>query len=76
MFLAPWSWWASLRTYRVCMLFERMAARYGVLFIGVFRQRGEQPFTDELSMYFWLDGADPSSAAYRACYEHLRKRHA
>ncbi len=72
-FMAPWSWWASLRTYRVCMLFERMAARYGVLFISVFRQRGEEPFTNEPSMYFSLDGVHPSSAAYRVCYEHLRE---
>jgi lysophospholipase L1-like esterase len=72
-FMAPWSWWASLRTYRVCMLFERMAARYGVLFISVFRQRGEEPFTNEPAMYFSLDGVHPSSAAYRVCYEHLRE---
>jgi lysophospholipase L1-like esterase len=72
-FMAPWSWWASLQTYRVCMLFERMAARYGVLFISVFRQRGEEPFSNEHSMYFSLDGVHPSSAAYRACYEHLRE---
>lgn len=72
-FMAPWSWWASLRTYRVCMLFERMAAQYEVLFISVFRQRGEEPFSNEPSMYFSLDGVHPSSAAYRVCYEHLRE---
>lgn len=72
-FMAPWSWWASLQTYRACMLFERMAARYGVLFLSVFRQRGEEPFSNEPSMYFSLDGVHPSSAAYRVCYEQLRE---
>jgi lysophospholipase L1-like esterase len=73
MFVPPLSWWASFRTYRVCMLFERMATRHGVRFISVFRQRGEEPFSSEPSIYFSLDGVHPSSAAYRVCYEHLRE---
>lgn len=72
-FMAPWSWWASSRTYRVCMLFERMAARHGVRFISVFGERRKEPFSSEPSIYFSPDGVHPSSAGYRACYEHLRE---
>lgn len=72
-FMAPWSWWASSRSYRVCMLFDRMAARHGVRFISLFRARGEEPFSSEPSVYFCHDGVHPNSAAYRVCYEHLRE---
>ena len=72
-FVPPWSWWASFRTSRVCMLFEQIATRHGVLFISVYRQRGEEPYSSEPSIYFSLDGVHPSSVAYRVCYEQLRE---
>ena len=55
------------------MLFERIATRHSVLFISVFRQRGEEPFSSEPSVYFSLDGVHPRSVAYRDCYEHLQE---
>ena len=72
-FVPPWSWWASFRTSRVCLLFEQIATRHGVLFISVYRQRGEEPYSSEPSIYFSLDGVHPSSVAYRVCYEQLRE---
>jgi lysophospholipase L1-like esterase len=74
LFIAPFSWWLSVRTQKAARLFAACAEEAGAEFISFYRDRRHDVFSRDCDRYYSADGLHPSSHSYRYCYEVLKRR--
>lgn len=61
---APLSWWVGRRSRQVRELFRALIPGHHVVFVDLFRERGDDPTVDDSRRYFARDGLHPSDANY------------
>jgi lysophospholipase L1-like esterase len=73
-FMPPLSWWLNSRSRRMMRVLSREAHAAGADFIDFTSAEDDQQFRRHRSAYFAEDGVHPSGAAYRLCFETLRRQ--
>jgi lysophospholipase L1-like esterase len=67
----PASMWMSHRSRVACRVFERVASRHDVHFLGFHTPEHSSEFRRAPRRYFAADGIHPSAEGYRYCYDRL-----
>lgn len=71
LFLSPVSWWMTQRSRKVCRILADATARHGAAFVSFFREKGDDPCTEDPQRFFAADGFHPSTEYYRYAYDVL-----
>jgi len=72
-FIAPLSWWLSIRARKAATIFSGIAHQHGVRFIDFHHEASDDPFSKDVARFFAPDGVHPSAASYRYCFEAVRR---
>lgn len=71
LFRPIFAWYMTRRTRQACAMFQRIAVRQGIDYIGFHDAPHRERFLQARARYFSADGIHPSSEAYRYCYAWL-----
>lgn len=71
-FPPPLSWIYTWRTRKVRAIFMEAAGTTGAEYVDLFRERREDPFLREPSLFYAADFLHPGSEGYRIWYEELK----
>jgi len=73
-FFPPLSWIYTRRTRAVRAIFIKIAAREGIQYVDLFKEREEDPFIRDPKRFYAPDFLHPSGEGYRLWYEELMKQ--
>lgn len=73
-FPLPLSWIYTWRTRKVRAIFMEAASKTGVEYVDLFRERKDDPFLREPSLFYAADYLHPGSEGYRLWYEELKRQ--
>ena len=74
LFLPPLGRLVTLRMRRAHDVLRTAVEQDGGIFVDYFREAGCDPYSHRPDRYYASDGVHPSRAAYRYCYQVLRRR--
>lgn len=73
-FPPPLSWMYTWRTRKVRAIFMEAARETGAEYVDLFRERQDDPFLREPSLFYAADYLHPGSEGYRVWYEELKRQ--
>ena len=71
-FFPPLSWIYTSRARKVRRLFMDVAAEYGVEYVDLFREKGDDPFSADPDRFYARDFLHPGSEGYRYWYREIK----
>lgn len=72
-FPQPLDWLYIWRTKRAYVIVQDEAAKAGVVYVDLYRERSEDPFLKDPDMFFADDGLHPTDEGYRAWFDLWQK---
>lgn len=73
-FYPPWSWWMSQRARELHRIVRDAAASHDAAYVGLFKERRDDPFAQQPKRLNAADGLHPSDEGYRLWREELRRQ--
>jgi lysophospholipase L1-like esterase len=73
-FFPPLSWIYTSRARKVRQLFMDAAEEYGVEYVDLFREKGDDPFSADPDRFYARDFLHPGSEGYRYWYREIKKQ--
>lgn len=73
-FWPPLSWWMSARARRMHAIVREAAGRHGAHYVGLYRERADDPFARDPGRMYARDGLHPSSDGYAQWTEELLRQ--